>query len=401
MAPARSPALREPAGARRKETMTTPITRRTFGRAVGLGAAASVLPGSAWAGVFQTKTPQTAVPRWRGFNLLDLFQALAKDDARGHSTDEVFRWMRDWGFNFVRVPLDYWFWIDSDCRQTKTIRKEDVLKIRESALERVDAIVENGRKYGLHVNLNMHRAPGYCINGAEREPFVLWSDRDAQTAFALHWEMLAMRYRGVSPFDLSFNLVNEAPSPKEGYMSRADYARVMQMGIDAIRAITPQRLILVDGLDVGNTVVTELIPAGVGQSVHSYWPAELTHYRAAWVDHKMDFPEPAWPILNADGTVKTGRAQLEEHFKPWGELAAKNVPVHCGEMGCFNRTPHAVALKWMGDVLEILEGYGIGWALWEFRGSFGILDSGRADVAYEDWHGLKLDRQMLSLLQAH
>ena len=70
-------------------------------------------------------------------------------------------------------------------------------------------------------------------------------------------------------------------------------------------------------------------------------------------------------------------------------------------MGCFNRTPHPIVLHWMGDVLEILEGYGIGWSLWEFRGSFGILDSGRADVAYEDWHGLKLDREMLSLLQAH
>jgi endoglucanase len=37
--------------------------------------------------------------------------------------------------------------------------------------------------------------------------------------------------------------------------------------------------------------------------------------------------------------------------------------------------------------------------LWEFRGSFGILDSQRQDVAYEDWHGHKLDREFLKLLQ--
>jgi endoglucanase len=50
-------------------------------------------------------------------------------------------------------------------------------------------------------------------------------------------------------------------------------------------------------------------------------------------------------------------------------------------------------------VLEILTGANIGYALWNLRGAFGILDSGREDVAYEDWHGHKLDRKLLSLLQ--
>ena len=30
---------------------------------------------------------------------------------------------------------------------------------------------------------------------------------------------------------------------------------------------------------------------------------------------------------------------------------------------------------------------GWGWAMWNFRGSFGILDSGRDDVDYEDFRG--------------
>jgi endoglucanase len=34
-----------------------------------------------------------------------------------------------------------------------------------------------------------------------------------------------------------------------------------------------------------------------------------------------------------------------------------------------------------------------------FRGSFGILDSDRADVQYEDFNGRKLDRKLLQLLQ--
>jgi hypothetical protein len=50
-------------------------------------------------------------------------------------------------------------------------------------------------------------------------------------------------------------------------------------------------------------------------------------------------------------------------------------------------------------VLEILTGHGIGLALWNFRGTFGVLDSEREDVAYEDWHGHKLDRGLLDLLR--
>jgi hypothetical protein len=56
-------------------------------------------------------------------------------------------------------------------------------------------------------------------------------------------------------------------------------------------------------------------------------------------------------------------------------------------------------LAWLRDVLEILTSHGIGLALWNLRGSFGIVDSGRKDVQYEDFHGHKLDRKLLELLQ--
>jgi endoglucanase len=75
--------------------------------------------------------------------------------------------------------------------------------------------------------------------------------------------------------------------------------------------------------------------------------------------------------------------------------------VHCGEGGAHHFTPHAVVLAWLDDVLDILTGHVIGFALWNLRGTFGILDSERSDVAYEDWHGHKLDRALLELLQRY
>jgi endoglucanase len=71
----------------------------------------------------------------------------------------------------------------------------------------------------------------------------------------------------------------------------------------------------------------------------------------------------------------------------------------CCRDGAYNKTPHNVVLAWLRDVLEILTSHGIGLALWNLRGSFGIVDSGRKDVQYEDFHGHKLDRKLLELLQ--
>lgn len=79
---------------------------------------------------------------------------------------------------------------------------------------------------------------------------------------------------------------------------------------------------------------------------------------------------------------------------------ARGVSVHGGEWGVYNETPKDVTLDFMEDRLKAFDDAGIGWALWNFRGSFGILDSGRQDVEYEDFYGYPLDREMLDLLQA-
>ena len=41
--------------------------------------------------------------------------------------------------------------------------------------------------------------------------------------------------------------------------------------------------------------------------------------------------------------------------------------------------------------MDILTDNKIGYALWNFRGDFGLLDSRREDVEYQEWRGHKLD----------
>lgn len=378
-------------------------TRRQWLRAAGaaaLGCAAAANPAPCAGAENAAGNP---LPRWRGFNLLNFFQALGRGEVSDALVPEDdFRWIRDWGFDFARIPMDYWLWVDSDWRRTRKLEPDDVLKINEAMLDKIDRTVELGQKYNVHVSLNFHRAPGYCINDPQREPFVLWQDPRAEEAFAHHWQVFAKRYASVPSKQLSFNLVNEAPTPREGYMSRADYARVMTRAIEAIHAITADRLIIVDGLNVGNVPVDELIPLaakGVAQSVHAYTPAGISHYRASWVDRNSSFPTPTWPLKDRNGKVTWDRARLEEHYAPWGKLVTQGVGVHCGEGGSYSKTPCDVFYAWMADVLDILKGHGIGWALWNLRGSFGVVNSGRTDIEYEDFAGHKLDRRLLTLLQ--
>jgi len=380
--------------------MTCRLTdRREFLKTAG-AVAAGVALGTVAQTHAETKLAQTAIPRWRGFNLVDFFQAFDRGErSAGMVSEDDLKWIRDWGFDFIRLPMDYWLWIDTNWRETRTLAPDDMVKIKESMMERVDRTIELGLRYGLHVSLNLHRAPGYCINNPDREPFVLWSDSRAEDAFAFHWDLFAKRYRNVSAKHLSFNLVNEAPGVRQGYMSAEDYRRVMTRATEAIRKHTPDRIIIIDGLSVGNRVVENMIPTGVVQSVHAYTPAGISHYRASWVDKNQSFPTPTWPLLNKDGSVKYDRAKLEAHYAPWAELAKKGIGVHCGEAGCYSKTPYDVFYAWYSDVMDILKGHGIGYALWNFRGSFGILDSGRTDIELEDWHGHKLDRRLLTLLQ--
>ncbi|MDA8118538.1 MAG: cellulase family glycosylhydrolase [Gammaproteobacteria bacterium] len=327
---------------------------------------------------------QTAIPRWRGFNLVEMFTH--KSD--GQFQEDDFRYISEWGFNFVRIPMSYRLWAPGP----------DVYQIDESMMENVDQAIRLGQKYGTHVSLNFHRAPGYCINPGPDEPFDLWRDPEAEAAFRFHWAMFAKRYKGISSKDLSFDLVNEPPRPGP-QMSLDDYFRVVRAGVAAIREHDANRLIFCEGHSIGNEPCPELADLAIAQSCRGYIPNTVSHYQASW-QHRDSWPTPLWPEPE-DREDGWNRDRLQKHYDKWADLARMGVGVHCGEMGVYKYTPHDVTLAWYRDVMEILKSMNIGYALWNFRKDFGVLDTERSDVDYEDWYGHKLDRKLLTLLQQY
>ena len=77
----------------------------------------------------------------------------------------------------------------------------------------------------------------------------------------------------------------------------------------------------------------------------------------------------------ATGNRETLRDQLIAKWQPLTKLGG---PIHVGEWGCFNKTPHDACLAWMSDLLALLTEAGGGWAMWNLRGPFGIIDSDRS-----------------------
>jgi len=319
------------------------------------------------------------LPLWRGFNLLEKFNGADNQLYR----EEDFKMMAKWGFNFARLPMSYHCWS----------KPGDWLQMDENVLKEIDQAIAFGIKYKIHVNLNLHRIPGYCVN-PPAEPLNLWKDDKALNAAAFHWQTFAKRYKEINSNKLSFDLINEPSNVEE-----ADYVRVVTRIVNAIRQEDPERLIIIDGLQYGTKPVFGAVNLNVGQSTRGYGPMQVSHYKASWV--KAEWSIPTWP-LNPDGNDRWDKDRLKKDiFDPWKKLADQGAGIHVGEWGAYQHTPHNVALAWMKDNLEIWKENGWGWSLWNLRGGFGILDSNREDVEYELHNGHKLDRKMLKLLQQY
>lgn len=378
------------------------MKRRLFLKQASLaGAGVQLLPAYLQNSLRKEKTNK--LQEWKGFNLLDFF---SPDPARNQqvSTNEHFSWMRDWGFDFVRIPVAYPWYLNID--RTRDINADETYKIDEQQIEKIEKTVHAAIGKNLHVSLNLHRGPGYCVNAGFHEPFNLWRDEEAQKAFVYHWSFWAKRFNSISSEKLSFDLLNE-PSDradmndqhaKAGPVPGAVYRKVAGAAADAIRKENNTRIIIADGNNMGNLVIPELTDLPIAQSCRGYFPGGISHFKAPWANKDPEhMPTPSWPLKQGEKTIN--KESLLAYYQPWIDLVQNGTGVHCGECGCWKKTPHDVFLAWFGDVLDILSANKIGFATWNFIGDFGILDSGREDVAYTDWYGHKLDKKMLDLMR--
>jgi len=259
----------------------------------------------------------------------------------------------------VRIPSDYRFWIDGFA----------YLRPDEAVFAAFDGYLAACRERGLHMSLNLHRAPSYCINRNDLERDNLWLDQVAQR-------------RPVRPDPRRTRRAHRAhrrrdPGDRSGPRDR-----------DRRPGRRPRHL-----------AMPELAGLGVTHSGRGYQPMPVSHHRASWWPGHADAPPPEYPGRRWEGRV-WDRATLREFYRPWREVEAAGAAVHIGECGCYNKTPNDIALRWLGDLFGLYREFGWGFALWNFAGDFGIVNHGRPGARYEQIGGFKVDRDLLEILLA-
>jgi regulation of enolase protein 1 (concanavalin A-like superfamily) len=122
----------------------------------------------------------------------------------------------------------------------------------------------------------------------------------------------------------------------------------------------------------------------------------LTHYGAGWTkvgEYRGPVRYPGEVVADADlaglpaDLVRAigrrdryfDRSVLEQRMaKPVALARATGLPLYCGEWGALPSAPRADRLRWYADMRSVLEKYGIGWATWDWKGGFGVVDRVRA-----------------------
>jgi hypothetical protein len=181
-------------------------------------------------------------------------------------------------------------------------------------------------------------------------------------------------------------------------MTREIHAGVMRRTVAAIRAIDPEREIVIDGLGGGHLAMPELSDLGVVHSGRGYQPMPVSHHEAQWWDGWKDAPAPMYPGQVWEGRV-WNKDSLRDFYQPWRDVETGGTRVHIGEFGCYIKTPNDIALRWFKDLFAIYKEFGWGYGLWNFTGAFGIVEHGRPGARYEEVDGYNIDIDLLNLMK--
>jgi len=287
-----------------------------------------------------------------------------------------FQMMHAMGIRYVRFPLDPVLLMQGGVLASN---KEEVWK-------RIDNAIDLAMNADLAVDFVVFPRDDYKQRLASQP---------GADQFIMLWQVLATHFAGRDPDRFFFELMNESEE-QDSYR----WAGLESATVRAIRQVDTKHTILASGAhydSIGDLLTTEPIDdPNIIYTFHFYEPYAFTHQGATWGsiewNYFKDIPYPATPsqiadrmknipgdfaryqlyLYGADGWNATSISQHIAFAADWGR--ERNVPVICNEFGAFRDTaPPDSRARYLHDVRSALEQNGIGWAMWDWGGNFGLV----------------------------
>ncbi len=235
----------------------------------------------------------------------------------------------------------------------------------EGELQRLDRVLPACEKYGLMVALDLHSPPGgrQTSGGYAGSDNGLFTSAACQQHFVELWQEIARKYKE-TPVIWGYDLANE-PVESFGPDNLADWQELAERAAKAIRAIDPQRTIIVEPPNWGSPDgLREFEPIDVPNvvySVHMYVPHGFTHQNVHGATTPKVYPG------QIDGKM-WDKKQLEEALQPAIDFQKMyNVHMYIGEFSAIRWAPDNSAYRYLKDVIDICEAHDWDWSYHAFR----------------------------------
>jgi endoglucanase len=306
-------------------------------------------------------------------------------DKRGYTKEHFESWttvqdialMQSMGFDHVRLSVDP--------QPMMVSHRPD--EIPAEYLGYLDAAVKMILDHGLAVVIDLHPDSGFKARLTKDDSFI--------EELADFWRALARHYSTWDAERVCFEILNE-PEFSDRYRWYGVQAKLAA----AIREGAPRHTMIATGAhwsdDDDLVFIEPLRDPNVIYNFHFYEPHIFTHQGANWGAyfwhwvkglHYPSSPESAAKVaagvpdaVDRMAVIRYGQehwdaARIDAEIAQVAEWARQHgVPVVCNEFGVYREYADPRDREaWIHDVRTALERQGMGWTLWDYSGSFGVV----------------------------
>jgi aryl-phospho-beta-D-glucosidase BglC (GH1 family) len=334
-------------------------------------------------------TAQSSLPATRAAHLRHGINASAwfggVYDPRGYTKEHFQAWttaedialIKAMGFDYVRLCLD-------PMRMMPHHRPDEIPADYQGYL---DAAIKMILDQGLAVVIDIHPDSDFKAKLSKDDSFV--------QEFADFWRALARHYSTWDPDRVFFEILNE-PEMSDRYR----WSGVQTKLAAAIREGAPQHTIIAAGArwsdDDDLVSLQPLQDPNIIYNFHFYDPHIFTHQGATWGAYFWHWVKDLHYPSSPESAAKTAAsapdpvdrlaiirygedhwdaARIDTEMTQVAEWAQQhNVTVVCNEFGVFREGADSKDREaWIHDVRTAFERHGIGWAMWDYSGNFGVV----------------------------